>query len=147
MKNVGGNQGDGALFREGVAYWGDIDGEFDWCETNYEYKVAGVPIAEIVNTSTSLLYFIPPIYILLFAPNAQWWSTGGKLNFVLVGCIAIGTTLFHASLRYWAQLVDELPIYYVMLSGCLMLYRIDRTILAEGTTEEEKEPPDSKFKV
>jgi hypothetical protein len=37
----------------------------------------------------------------------------------------VGTTCFHLSLRYWAQLVDELPIYYVMISGCAMLYRID----------------------
>ena len=134
MKNAS-LRGKGAFESEGLAFWGHIDGEFDWCEPNYQYKLAGLPIAELVNTVSSLLYFIPPGYILCFAPHRDWWSFGGKLNFILVGCIAVGTTLFHASLRYWAQLVDELPIYYAMLNGCLCLYRIDQSILVKNTSE------------
>jgi hypothetical protein len=122
----------GAFVDEGLAFWGPIDGEFDWCEGNYEHRVLAVPVAELVNTVTSFLYFIPTGYVLGFAPQADCWSAGGRLNFVLVGCIAVGTVAFHACLRYWAQLVDELPIYYVMLSGCAMLRRIERSVAPDG---------------
>ena len=132
---AGARRRQGAFEAEGVAFWGGVDGEFDWCELNYQHQIAGLPVAELVNTLSSLLYFIPPCYVLLFAPSRGWWSFGGKLNFVLVGLIAVGTTLFHASLRYWAQLVDELPIYWVMLNGCLCLFRIDKSLSMTTTSE------------
>ena len=49
-------------------------------------------------------------------------------------------TFTHMSLRYWAQLVDELPIYYVMISGCAMLYRIDFCISHAAPGDDRAEP-------
>ena len=35
----------------------------------------------------------------------------------MVIAVGVGTILFHGTLQYWAQLVDELPIYYLGLMG------------------------------
>jgi hypothetical protein len=88
MKNVA-LLGGGAYEEEGLAFWGAVDAEFDWCESNYEHQILGVPVAEMVNTATSLLYFLPPIYVLCCAPDRASWTFSGRLNFVLVGLIAV----------------------------------------------------------
>jgi hypothetical protein len=38
MKNVA-LLGGGAYEEEGLAFWGAVDAEFDWCESNYEHQI------------------------------------------------------------------------------------------------------------
>ena len=32
----------GLFESEGLKFWGRVDGEFDWCEINYQHQVAGI---------------------------------------------------------------------------------------------------------
>ena len=43
------------------------------------------------------------------------------LGFVLI-CIGIGSTLFHATLLYEAQLLDELPMHWLVSYASILLY-------------------------
>jgi dihydroceramidase len=97
-------------------YYGEPNAEFDWCEENYEISEY---VAEFVNTVTGFLYFLPTIFGFMFHKKL---SLSSKLLLFFVSCIGFGTVLFHGSLQYKAQLIDELPIYYVILAGNFMLW-------------------------
>ena len=97
-------------------YYGPPNAEFDWCEENYEVSDY---VAEFVNTLTGFLYFLPGIFGVAYH---QGLSVHSKLLLFFISCIGVGTVLFHCSLQYSAQLVDELPIYYVILTGNFMLW-------------------------
>ena len=91
-------------------YWGEPNAEFDWCERNY-YRSAYV--SELINTVTGFLYICVAVvsYALM---SANVMTTHVKLNLLFITMIGIGTVMFHCTLQYEHQLVDELPIckYY-----------------------------------
>jgi len=45
-----------------------------------------------------------------------------KLNLLFITMIGIGTVLFHCTLQYTHQLIDELPIFYLASNGALILF-------------------------
>ncbi len=107
-----------------AGYWGAPDGEFNWCEEDYRLSSY---IAEPVNTASGSLYLV--IWVAgeglqrgpVFRP-----SFSSRLVLVFAGMIGVGTVLFHASLRYTPQLMDELPIFYLLLHTAVELYYRDR---------------------
>lgn len=89
-------------------FWGTPTSTIDWCEENY---VVLRYIAEAVNTVTNLLFIALASYAIHTAWHARLeprflFTAGG---FMLVG---IGLWLFHMTLRYQFQLLDELPMIY-----------------------------------
>jgi hypothetical protein len=98
-------------------HYGIPNGEFDWCEPNFEFSHL---VAEPINTLSGALFFLPAIAGFRHH-RAKDLSLSTKLNLVFITWIGLGTILFHATLRYTAQLLDELPILYVMVSGNYML--------------------------
>lgn len=99
--------------------WGEPDGEFNWCELDYQLTEL---IAEPTNTATGIVY-------ILVGVCAWWWHCGHfqletrmLLNLTVVAMIGVGTVLFHATLRYPMQLLDEIPIYYLILLGAWGFY-------------------------
>eukprot|EP00927_Polykrikos_kofoidii_P057218 TRINITY_DN51339_c0_g1_i1.p1 TRINITY_DN51339_c0_g1~~TRINITY_DN51339_c0_g1_i1.p1 ORF type:complete len:382 (+),score=31.51 TRINITY_DN51339_c0_g1_i1:21-1166(+) len=89
----------------------------DWCEENY----AVTPyIAEFWNTVTAFVTMLPAI-VWLFQPNPQGtqWCRLLHLNVVV---IQIGSTVFHGTLTWFGQLLDEIPILlWCCASICLTL--------------------------
>lgn len=99
--------------REG--YWGDKTVTLNFCEEDY---VISYYCAEFCNTLTNLLfiwlglkgirdcfkYGHPAIFVIAF------------IGYMIVGT---GSTLFHATLKYPMQLVDELSMIY---TTCLMCF-------------------------
>ena len=89
-------------------YWGPTTATIDWCEENY---VVLPYIADAINTTTNLMFFLLSgiaIYNTIKQRMDQrfvWMAMG----FMLVG---IGLWLFHMTLRYEYQLLDELPMIY-----------------------------------
>ena len=86
--------------------WGPHTATIDWCELNY----AQTPyIAEFVNTLTNIPTILLGLYgaatILLNGLNRRYALV--HLGLALIG---IGSTGFHASLRWEWQLMDELPM-------------------------------------
>ncbi|KAA8566785.1 hypothetical protein EYC84_009885 [Monilinia fructicola] len=92
-------------------YWAPVTSTINWCEEDY---YATIYSAEIVNTLTNLLFI--------------WLCIKGTRN-------CTGSFLFHSTLKYPMQLVDELSMIY---TTCLMCYatfsfsqsRIFRQVLA-----------------
>ena len=113
----GGSEGSPEIDAAKYNYYGVADGEFDWCEPNFEFSHL---VAEPINTLSGALFFLPALAGFRHH-RAKDLSMSTKLNLIFIAWIGVGTILFHATLRYTAQLIDEFPIYYVMVSGNYML--------------------------
>ncbi len=97
-------------------YWGTIDANMDWCESNYAFTPY---VAEFMNTISS-------IPIILYGVYGWWMSRRFALNesrfstsFFGLAMVGIGSTLFHATLRRYAQCLDELPMLW---TAAVLLY-------------------------
>ncbi|WVR06243.1 hypothetical protein IAU60_003273 [Kwoniella sp. DSM 27419] len=91
-------------------YWGQHTSTIDWCEANYAHTPY---IAETVNTLTNL-----PFMILGLSGFANVLRNGlpKKYSLCYLGLtlIGIGSFGFHMSLRWEWQLMDELPMIYLV---------------------------------
>ncbi|WWD18366.1 hypothetical protein CI109_102816 [Kwoniella shandongensis] len=91
-------------------FWGEHTSTIDWCELNYVHTPY---IAETINTLTNL----PSILLGLYGAYTTF-SNGlpGRYSLCYLGLtlIGIGSFGFHASLRWEWQLMDELPMIYVV---------------------------------
>jgi dihydroceramidase len=105
--------------------YGAPNAEFDWCERNFLWSNF---IAEPVNTFTGLFFIFLPILGELLHLHISL-PFPAHLTLIFSGLIGVGTILFHATLRYWAQLLDELPIYYLILLVVLELSNNDSTLI------------------
>ncbi|ODV76713.1 alkaline phytoceramidase [Suhomyces tanzawaensis NRRL Y-17324] len=93
---------------EQIGYWGPPTATIDWCEENY---VVSHYIAEALNTTTNAVFMaLASFYIYqTYANKLEFRFVLTGLGFLLVG---IGSWLFHMTLRYQYQLLDELPMIY-----------------------------------
>jgi len=104
-----------SVVQERLGVWGETTASIDWCETNYEVTVY---VAEFWNTISNLSMIIPPLYGVW---NARKYALETRffvshLSLLLVG---IGSTMFHMTLKYPMQLLDELPMIY---GSCVFIY-------------------------
>lgn len=92
----------------GSGYWGPVTSTIDWCEENYVFSPY---IAEMVNSLTNLIFVILALQHLYSAikNNHGWLYVFTSIGFGFVG---FGSFLFHMSLRYEYQMMDELPMVY-----------------------------------
>ena len=111
-------------------FWGRPTATIDWCENNYEVTNY---IAEFWNTLSNLVMILLPIY-------GIYWSIKQKRskkklnNFVIrnstlsvyfaLMMIGSGSWLFHMTLLYPMQLLDELPMIYGFGFGLYALFDI-----------------------
>jgi dihydroceramidase len=96
-------------------YWAPITSTLDWCEENY---YATRYSAEIVNTLTNLL-FIYLAYRGITNCLQQSHERIFLLTFIGYLIVGSGSFLFHTTLKYPMQLVDELSMIY---TTCLMFW-------------------------
>ncbi|KAF1357053.1 alkaline ceramidase-like protein [Delphinella strobiligena] len=96
-------------------YWSPVTSTLNWCEEDY---YATIYSAEIVNTLTNLLFVV-----LAFKGIANCLRNDHDQIFLVtfIGYLIVGTGsfLFHSTLKYPMQLVDELSMIY---TTCLMFY-------------------------
>jgi len=90
-------------------YWGDVTSTIDWCESNYQVTQY---LAEFWNAVSSLAMVAFAVY--------GWWLQGRtELRYSMlqlaVGIVGVGSFLFHGTLQYHMQLLDELPMVMSML--------------------------------
>lgn len=89
-------------------FWGDVTATIDWCEENY---VISDYVAEYLNTTTNSVFILLAAFAIFHAyrnllePRFLFTAFG----FLLVG---VGSWLFHMTLKYHFQLLDELPMIY-----------------------------------
>lgn len=89
-------------------FWGVPTSTIDWCEENY--VVSGY-MAEALNTITNSVFIALALFATFSAyrNNLEPRFVFSSLGFCLVG---IGSWLFHMTLQYRFQLLDELPMIY-----------------------------------
>jgi len=89
-------------------FWGSPSSTIDWCEENY---VVTHYIAEAINTVTNAAFVYLAFYALrnCFRNKLEQRFILSSCGFMLVG---IGSWLFHMTLKYEFQLLDELPMIY-----------------------------------
>ena len=89
----------------------DLPSTVDWCEQNY---ILSEYVAEYWNTLTGLCLILSGV--LYYKNNYDWIQKNSryKISFVKISAIlvfvGIGTMLFHSTLYYPFQLLDELPM-------------------------------------
>jgi len=102
----------------GAAYWGTVDSDFDWCEDNHAYLTY---VAEPFNTITSSAYPLAAIYA--YRTHGPLGLSGWHKAMLLVTLVmGLGSMVFHATLRYPAQLLDELPLYSMAILAASSLH-------------------------
>ncbi|KAK7090799.1 alkaline ceramidase 3-like [Littorina saxatilis] len=99
------------------AYWGIVTSTIDWCEENY---VVSRYIAEFWNTISNVIMIFAPLFACILAVQQKLEKPVlfSYISIVVVGC---GSWLFHMTLQYSMQLMDELPMIY---GSAFLLYGI-----------------------
>ncbi|KNC99655.1 uncharacterized protein SPPG_05036 [Spizellomyces punctatus DAOM BR117] len=96
-------------------YWGPVTSTLDWCEENY---IVSPYLAEYWNSTTNLVFLVWPLIGLY-----SCWKTGAEkrfwASFAALMCVGTGSFLFHGTLRYAMQLLDELPM---AMGTCVFVY-------------------------
>lgn len=87
----------------------------DWCEQNY---VVVSSVAEFWNTASGCIMVVLAVVGIRFC-CALGLEMRFKLAFVGLLLIGIGTCVFHATLTYAGQLLDELPMIW---ATCVFVY-------------------------
>lgn len=99
-------------------FWVPHTSTIDWCELNY---MVSHYIAEFFNSTSALIYLMLTAGLWIDAgyyrkktlklPERYLWNYGW------LALVALGSALFHATLKYEMQLLDELPMLYGMAQG------------------------------
>ncbi|KAJ1678724.1 hypothetical protein EV182_003472 [Spiromyces aspiralis] len=91
--------------------WGDITSSVDWCEENYEWTPY---IAEFFNSFSSFA-------MIILGEIAAQMNCTGYVGFTvmsrIVTLVGIGSFMFHATLKYHMQMLDEVPMLWAILSA------------------------------
>ena len=93
---------------DAVGFWGEPTSTLNWCETNHEVSYY---ISEFWNTITNLGMIIPSIYGIIHC-RKQGIESRYTYSFLTLLFIGIGSWMFHMTLRFEMQLLDELPMLY-----------------------------------
>ncbi|ORX90865.1 alkaline phytoceramidase family protein, partial [Basidiobolus meristosporus CBS 931.73] len=97
-------------------YWGAATSSVDWCETNYEYSYY---VAEMFNSFSSLAMVVIGELGAWLHPKSEFRY---RLAFRLISVVGWGSLLFHGTLKYETQMLDELPMCWTaaVLFYCLV---------------------------
>lgn len=108
---------------ERLGYWGQPTSTLDWCEENYEVTWY---IAEFWNTITNISMVIPPLYGIYECKRQGFERRFMFCHFMLL-LVGIGSSMFHMTLKYEMQLLDELPMVWgsIVMIYCLLQTRAD----------------------
>jgi dihydroceramidase len=97
----------------GTEAWHGKSGNHDFCETNYYYYKH---IIEFHNTWSSL----PVIFYGTVGTyyTRRYATLEGRFPcaFIAIGGVGVGSTLFHGALRSWGQILDEVPMLFIIFA-------------------------------
>lgn len=100
-------------------YWGKPDADFNWCEPDYQYTFY---IAEPFNTFSSFFYVLATVFGIVFHSQHKIEQFYYFLLSILTW-MGLGSVAFHASLRYKMQLLDELPMHWLVTFSSYAMWR------------------------
>jgi dihydroceramidase len=90
--------------------WGAVTSTVDWCERNYVHTPW---VAELFNTLSSLAMVAAGLLGLWLHRHVLERRFLGA--FALLALVGVGSFAFHATLRFELQLLDELPMLYLVI--------------------------------
>lgn len=101
----------------GEGYWGRVTSTIDWCEENY---VVSRYVAEFWNTLSNVIMIFAPMVACYYGirQKLEMPVIFSYISIIVVGC---GSWLFHMTLQYSMQLMDELPMIW---GSAFLLYGI-----------------------
>ena len=110
-------------------FWGEPTSTVDWCEANY---LVTPYVAEFWNTLSSFAMVVVGVLGAASAWRAPGRST--RTAFVLLAVVGLGSIAFHGTLRFETQMLDELPMVYLVLfiASWLLGHRWPRAFIAYG---------------
>ncbi|GAB5359638.1 hypothetical protein AAMO2058_000560400 [Amorphochlora amoebiformis] len=126
---AGGPATHGDIHTELTSFWGKITATIDWCERNYVFSSY---IAEFWNTISNFAIIALAWYGLVQARKYRL-----EMRFVMcylsLMIVGIGSTIFHCTLSYAGQMLDELPMIWAV---SVFLYAMPTDAFREkyGTT-------------
>ena len=103
-----------------VGYWLPHSANHDFCEHNYVYTPY---IAEFWNTITNLAMIIPPIYG-IWDVRKQKFEKRFYICYSMLLTIGLGSWLFHMTLWYEMQLLDEIPMVFGSATFTYCIYQV-----------------------
>ncbi|MBF5043457.1 ceramidase [Aggregicoccus sp. 17bor-14] len=103
-----------ALTGDLPGHWGAVTSSVDWCERNYALSPL---VAELFNTLSSLA--MVAVGVVGLALHRRVLERRFLAAFALLALVGLGSAAFHASLRFELQMLDELPMLYLVI---LMVY-------------------------
>lgn len=93
-----------------TGFWGPSTSTVDWCETNYEHFHY---VGELFNSASSLaMVFAGVLGIVL---HRHVLERRFMLAFAMVSVVGLGSIAFHATLLRQAQMMDEVPMLWLVL--------------------------------
>ncbi len=92
----------------------------DWCEKNYEVVSF---IAEFWNTISSLMLLYAGAYGML-----QHWNLKGNIIFLVLAIVGIGSVFFHGTLTLFTQMMDEIPMIFLVTQLVLNTMNVKKYI-------------------
>ncbi|KAJ3049412.1 Alkaline ceramidase 3 [Rhizophlyctis rosea] len=110
-------------FRGYEGYWGPVTSTLDWCEENY---ILTYYLAELWNSISNLCFLIWP----LTGMYTCWRMRAEKrfyLSYAALMLVGTGSFLFHGTLTYAMQLLDELPMVAAICVGTYCHLQMFRT--------------------
>lgn len=111
-----------------VGYWGKPTSTIDWCEENY---VVSPFVAEWANTVTNGLFVLLAVFVTWSAVHNRLEKRFAMIGLGL-GTVGVGSWLFHMTLKYEYQLLDELPMIYATCIPAWSIFCEERQLLAKG---------------
>jgi dihydroceramidase len=90
-----------------LGFWGIPTASIDWCEQNY----ALTPwVAELWNTTSSMAMVVAGLVGL----SMRRFAREIRVAFGLLVLVGVGSIAFHGTLRFELQMLDELPMLYLV---------------------------------
>lgn len=105
-------------------FWGKPTASLDWCEVNYAITPY---VAEFWNTVSSLWLVFLAIFGLYVGRNLNI-KLPVQLSYWVLGIVGVGSALFHATLLYSCQLLDELPMIYGTLIFLYTIFEFEKRV-------------------
>ena len=93
-------------------FWGESDAAIDWCEGNY---VVTEYIAEFWNTISSIIIMAIGLFGLYLTIRHKL-DLRFQFTYVTLASVGLGSTCFHASLRFIGQAMDVRTLYLASLT-------------------------------
>jgi dihydroceramidase len=107
-----------------IGFWSPRTASVDWCENNYVYSYY---IAEFWNTMSSIPLILLGFYGVLHSGRLGFGVfSRHSLCFVSFIVIGIGSALFHGTLLYTGQFLDEVPMIWGSLVCLYTVLEIDQ---------------------